>query len=90
MEQEHYEPKKGTIIKDKDWDQGFFLRTFPYLFICSEDNPTGGDITFIPKDERQRSDVWYRYLVKQKDCRFIRSPMIYYIFNHHMRMQALK
>ena len=61
---EHYEPKKGTIIKDKDWDQGFFLRTFPYLFICSEDNPTGGDITFIPKDERQRSDVWYRYLVK--------------------------
>ena len=76
IDQEQYEPKKGSIIKDKDWEEGFFLKTFPYLFICSEDNPTGGDITFIPKDERLRSDVWFKFLVKYKDIRFVNSPMI--------------
>ena len=29
IEQEHYEPKKGSIIKDKDWEEGFFLKAFP-------------------------------------------------------------
>ena len=29
MEKDHYEVKKGSIIKDKEWEQGFFLRTFP-------------------------------------------------------------
>ena len=29
IDQEQYEPKKGSIIKDKDWEEGFFLKAFP-------------------------------------------------------------
>ena len=36
-------PKPGKFVKDLKWTKGFFLKTFPHLFICNKDY--GGDIT---------------------------------------------
>ena len=44
----------------------------------------------MPKEDRLRSDVWEKYLLKHKNNRVVNSPLLYYIFNHKLRMQALQ
>ena len=44
-------------MSDINWEEGFFLKTFPYLFICAwdeklNDYDKGGDITYIDKKDK--------------------------------------
>ena len=55
-----YENSDGKLVYDIEWDEGFFLRTFPHVFTCKDFNDRGGDITFLPKEDRPRMDMWYK------------------------------
>ena len=50
--------KKGPLIKDVEWEPGFFLKTYPHLFICKNYTDSGGDITLI--DKKTNTDLWYK------------------------------
>ena len=48
--------KRGQFVKDVEWEPGFFLKTFPHLFICNNYEDAGGDITLI--DQKTNNDLW--------------------------------
>ena len=51
-------PTRGNPVSDIRWGKGFFLKTFPELFICNSEHPHGGDISFISKPVKYQK--WYQ------------------------------